>query len=101
MADLQHLFVYGTLIDPEVQQRIIGRLVEGTPDTLENVSKSEIKLGNNTYPILIEAQGQIVDGHILTVTSAELEQIDKYETDAYRRLRRQTKNGVDVWVYAK
>lgn len=101
MADSQHVFVYGTLINPEVQRRIIGRLVEGTPDTLENVTKSEIKLGANTYPILVEAQGHNVDGHILTVTPTELARIDKYETDAYRRLRMQTKNGVDVWVYAK
>jgi len=98
---METLFVYGTLQESAVQQRIIGRLVDGTPDTLPGYTKSTIQLGLNTYPILKPSVTDQVDGLVLQVTSQELSRIDHYETDAYCRVQVMLKSGKTAWVYVE
>ncbi len=97
---MEHLFVYGTLQDPAVQQRVIGRIIAGKPDTLEGFFRSRIALGDGIFPIVIPRHGSSVDGLLLEVTPEELGRMDIYETRAYRRIWVTLKSGIETWVYA-
>src|SRR5687767_3983039 len=93
------LFVYGSLRDPEVQSKIIGRLVHGTSDILLNYRKSTVTIRNIVYPILVPEPNGIIEGEILKLSKDELSKIDVYETNAYRRVKMKLKSGTETWVY--
>ena len=97
---MELLFVYGTLQDPDVQNRIIGRVVAGTPDVLEGYFKTEYSMPEGIYPLVIPRHGQVVEGLVLEVTADELRRMDAYETAAYRRVRVPLRGGRTSWVYA-
>jgi len=98
---MEKLFVYGTLKDPVVQKTVFGRIVEGIPDSLDGYRKTEIAMSDGVFPIIIRESGSAVDGLILEVTREELALIDRYETDAYRRVRVTLKSGQEAWVYCE
>ena len=95
------LFIYGTLNQPDVQMHIIGRYDMGKPDVLTGYRKTQVTLENAAHPMIFAAPGEIVQGNCIRVTSAELKQIDIYETDAYQRVRVTLRSGRAAWVYAK
>ncbi len=97
---MEYLFVYGTLQDPSVQQRIMGRTVVGTPDVLEGFYKSSMSMPEGIYPVVIPRHGHEVSGQVLEVTIEELLKMDVYETTAYRRIRVPLRSGRETWVYA-
>ncbi len=97
----QLLFVYGSLRDPQVQTENIGRIVEGTPDVLLGYGKFAVKVDDIVYPILVPVSESIVEGEILKLTKEELNKIDVYEIDAYRRIKVKLKSGINAWVYVK
>ena len=72
------LFVYGTLMDPVVQQRVFGRTVPGETDSLDGYKKDLIYLGSRIYPIARPAAGNSVAGWVIQVTWVELGLIDHY-----------------------
>jgi gamma-glutamylcyclotransferase (GGCT)/AIG2-like uncharacterized protein YtfP len=95
----EHLFVYGTLKDPAVQQAVFGRVVEGTPDMLDGYHKGEITLGSNVYAIIRPDSESHVEGLALEVMPQELALIDRYEGSDYRRVQVTLKSGQRAWVY--
>jgi len=97
---MELLFVYGTLQDPAVQQRLIGRTVTGMPDTLEGFFKSSMSMSDGVFPLVIPRHGHEVNGLVLEVTNDELLAMDVYETTAYRRVRVPLRSGRESWVYA-
>lgn len=101
ILDEEFIFSYGTLRDPEVQKKIIGRTITGKADLLKGFSKSTIQLSGKAYPIIAADQKGIIKGMILRVTSEELKKIDKYETTAYRRAKVILESGKEAWVYQK
>lgn len=101
MNDKEFLFAYGTLKDPDVQKRVIGRIVDGVPDTLSGYRKSEVAVDGQTYPVIVPDQNASVDGVVLVLTSQELEKMDVYETKAYGRVKVHTQKGTSAWVYVK
>ncbi len=98
---MERLFVYGTLGNPAVQQRVMGREITGTPDTLDGWFKAQITLGDGTFPIIIPNAGTSVDGLVLELSDEELLRTDIYETSAYRRRRVALRSGVEAWVYTE
>lgn len=98
---MERLFTYGTLQYPEIQQAVVGRMVQGEPDSLAGYSKTQINFGGNDYPIIIEDGNGLVEGHVIEVTPQELVRIDRYETSAYRRVTVKLKSGLEAWVYLK
>lgn len=96
---MERLFVYGTLRTPSIQWAITGREIPGTPDTLDGYHRDEIRLGLHTYPIARLRPGAQIEGLVLEVTPEELTLFDRYETDAYRRVRVTLVSGVEAWVY--
>lgn len=95
------LFVYGTLMEEQVQMMVLGRVVPGEPDRLLDYKKYPIKLGCNVYPIVKPEPGQAVEGVVLQLTPAELQRTDQYETSAYQRKKVTLASGRPAWVYQK
>jgi gamma-glutamylcyclotransferase (GGCT)/AIG2-like uncharacterized protein YtfP len=95
------LFVYGTLREGGIQERVIGRLAPGKPDILEGYRKSAIKLSGRTYPIISPREGSVVAGEVLALTPEELKRIDGYEGPAYVRRQVTLRSGITAWVYTK
>jgi gamma-glutamylcyclotransferase (GGCT)/AIG2-like uncharacterized protein YtfP len=91
----EHLFVYGTLKDPEIQQHLVGRTIEGTPDRLSGY-RSHFLLN---YPTALPDANGWVHGLILTVTPQELNRFDEYEGTAYERVRVCLESGAEAWMY--
>lgn len=98
----ESLFVYGTLMDPQVQRRVFGRAAPGQPDKLLGYRKDQIRLGFGiVYPIIRpEAEGS-VEGLVIQITPAELRLIDHYEGTAYRRSKVTLVSGREAWVYTE
>lgn len=100
---LELLFVYGTLMKPDVQKQEIGRVTESLPDILKGYRKSKVKIDNNEYPIITPSTNlnDFIKGCILLVTPAELELLDEYETKAYERKKVILSSGREAWTYVK
>ncbi len=97
----ENLFVYGTLKDLKVQKSVFGRTTKGIPDILERYRKSEIEICKKKYPAIVFDRDNFVEGLVISITLIELKSIDKYETDAYKRLKVILKSGKSAWVYVK
>jgi gamma-glutamylcyclotransferase (GGCT)/AIG2-like uncharacterized protein YtfP len=98
---MEHLFIYGTLRDPLVQLRVIGRTAVATPDVLDGYARNSISLGGREFPILDEDTGSQVEGQVIEVTPEELQRLDIYETSAYHRIRVTLRSGLEAWTYAR
>ena len=95
------LFVYGTLTNPEIQQRVFGRVAQVVPDVLKGYSKSGIEVDGEKYPLIIPNEGEKIEGSVIDVTNSELRSIDEYETDAYERIKVVLESGMPAWCYVK
>jgi gamma-glutamylcyclotransferase (GGCT)/AIG2-like uncharacterized protein YtfP len=80
-----HLFVYGTLTDPERIRALTGKRFERLEATLSGFERVNSPLG---YPFILPKPGASVRGVLLlNVDPASLGQLDAYEAegDLYRR----------------
>lgn len=95
------IFVYGTLREPDVQMKVIGRMIRGIKDSLLGYKKTTIE--NNVYPIIEECldANEEISGLVLDVNEDELIKLDEYEIDFYRRKEVVLKSGITAWVYCK
>lgn len=96
---VEALFSYGTLLEPTVQKRVIGRTVRSQSDVLEGYRKSEITLGERTYAIAVPDPDHSIAGGVIDVTRYELKRTDRYEGRSYERVRVELKSGKEAWVY--
>ena len=96
-----YLFVYGTLKKPAVQKKVLGRIIKGSRDLLEDYKKSKVSVNRKIYPAVIHSIGSKVSGLVISVTTHELKLIDKYETGAYIRKKVMLRGGRIVWIYAR
>ncbi len=98
----ENLFVYGTLMEPDVLKKVIGRTAKGFPDILQGYKKSVVRIGNGAYPVIFHGSGSHVKGLIISVTPQELELIDEYETGVYKRKKVNClESGKNAWVYIR
>jgi gamma-glutamylcyclotransferase (GGCT)/AIG2-like uncharacterized protein YtfP len=93
------LFVYGTLCEAQVQQRLFKRTFSVLMDKLSGYRVNRITLDGVDYPIAIPDAGSQIMGQILTLSQAELVEADEYESDAYQRLQVILVSGQSAWVY--
>ncbi len=92
---MEKLFVYGTLQNPDIQMRLVGRTITGIPDSLRGF-RSHILMH---YPTALpDADGEI-SGQVMEVTLDEISHFDEYETSAYLRVRVQLESGIEAWMY--
>jgi uridine kinase len=104
------VFSYGTLQQPEVQRATFGRRLDTVPDRLPGHRAGWVRItdpavvaasGSDRHPI-VEPTGDpadVVEGSVLTLTTAELAAADLYEVDDYRRHRVTLASGRPAWTY--
>ncbi|MDF1753253.1 MAG: gamma-glutamylcyclotransferase [Verrucomicrobiales bacterium] len=80
-----NLFVYGTLLFPEIRNLVGRRQFQAADATLEGFEIYRVK--NAAYPGIVEQDGGTVPGQILRhITPAEIDFFDQYEDDFYQRI---------------
>jgi gamma-glutamylcyclotransferase (GGCT)/AIG2-like uncharacterized protein YtfP len=79
-----NLFVYGTLMWPEIMAEVIGRKMDGRPAVLHDVRRFRVK--DQVYPSLVTDPGFTVEGVVYTgLSDAELAALDRFEGPEYDR----------------
>jgi gamma-glutamylcyclotransferase (GGCT)/AIG2-like uncharacterized protein YtfP len=98
---IARLFVYGTLRDESLVERLLGRRLHWQPAVLEGYCRTlDASIG---YPVVHPLAGASVDGRLLEDVDREtLAALDAYEGREYRRVsvRVQTSDGRTVEAYA-
>jgi hypothetical protein len=81
------LFVYGTLRDPELLPRVLGRtLPPGTVPAAAAPGFQAVRYPGRAYPALVRMPGTAAPGLLLLALSAfERDLLDAYEGEEYRR----------------
>lgn len=97
---MEYLFTYGTLQDPQVQEYIFGRTLNGTPDALLGFKKMENAVYGR-YPLVIQTKKMEdkVEGTRYEVSEIDLKKADIYETSIYKREKFPMESGSSAWVY--
>jgi hypothetical protein len=104
------LFSYGTLQIEAVQLSTFGRRLVGTADELPGFAQSMMKIddaevvatsGKTHHPIVAFTgrDTDTVPGTVFQITADELENADKYEVAAYKRIGATLRSGARAWVY--
>ncbi|WP_340112232.1 gamma-glutamylcyclotransferase family protein [Maribellus mangrovi] len=79
---MQHVFVYGTLLFPEILEGLTGRSFETKDAELKNFKRLRVAMGD--YPAIVEEESQLVKGKlVLDVDARSLELLRFYEGDDY------------------
>ena len=95
-----NLFVYGALTAGETRKDVLGRDVPGVPATLDGYDGSNmVTIENESYSAAEKNIECSIQGLLIEVTSEELEKLDVYETDAYKRKEVELTDGKKAWVY--
>lgn len=82
----QSIFVYGTLLFPELQKALLGRYPETEPAQLEGYDANIVSYGQHytNYPVLKPVKDGIVKGLVLnSLSETELDILKFYEGDEY------------------
>jgi len=83
---MNQLFIYGTLLDKNVQQEVLGKSQDGKWGLVDNyILRRDWAVEGKAYPRLFPHSDGCVTGQIIEVTDEELILLDEYETDAYYR----------------
>ena len=94
------LFVYGTLATGETLKNILDRDVPGIPVTLDGYDGSKmVIIESESYPAAEKNIECSIQGLLIEITSEELQKLDVYETDAYKRKEVELTSGKKAWVY--
>ena len=79
-----NFYAYGTLQEPSILERIVGRSLVGVVAVLENHAR--FGLINKVYPAIVAEPGGHVSGLLYAgVTAHELARLDEYEGPLYER----------------
>lgn len=79
-----NLFVYGTLLFPEIRNLIGGRNFEGQAASITGFQIFRVKDAN--YPGIVKTAHGVIKGQVLCdITEEEMERFDNYEGDLYLR----------------
>lgn len=106
----EFLFSYGTLQLEAVQRATFGRLLSGTRDALPGFELAPLKIEDAT---VIAISGKAIHtiakftgrdsdeitGTVFHVTADEIENADRYEVDACKRIAVTLRSGICAWVY--
>jgi len=90
----QFLFACGDFQQAEVQERVFGHRLQGSPDVL---------VGFRREPFVQPSSlaNERVEGMVFKVTDADLAASDAYEPPNYRRSKVKTASGLLAWVYLR
>jgi hypothetical protein len=104
------LFSYGTLRQANVQLATFGRLLDGREDSLPGFTLAPMTIadphvvavsGAAVHTIARPAAGaaEPIPGLVFSLTAAELEAADRYESGTIRRIRARLVSGAEAFVY--
>lgn len=80
------LFVYGTLLVPEIARAVVGRVPPSLPAVL--FDHARVTVEGCVYPAVTPRRGERVSGAVyLDLSPEELERLDAYEGELYQRRR--------------
>ena len=95
-----NLFVYGTLAIGETLKNILDRDVLGISATLDGYDGSKmVIIESESYPAAEKNIECSIQGLLIEITSEELQKLDVYETDAYKRKEVELTDGIKAWAY--
>ncbi len=99
-AATTRLFVYGTLMDSQVQEMVLNRSPEQEKDHIKGAIRRDMKVAG-LYPDIEFTPGSkdVIDGLSLLINKHELPLLDHYEGSAYRRVEVTLGSGKTAWVY--
>lgn len=83
--DTQNIFVYGTLLFPDVQKVVMGEEVASVEATLSGYRRAKL-LGRDYPGIISSPDGQVVGRLLLNIRSEALALLDMYEGFEYQRI---------------
>lgn len=106
----EFLFTYGTLQLEAVQLATFGRLLAGTSDALSGFELAPLKIedeaviaisgkARHTIARFTGRDSDEISGIVFRVTTDDIQNADKYEVDACKRIAVTLRSGVRAWVY--
>lgn len=106
----ESLFSYGTLQLETVQMATFGRQLAGTSDALSGFELVELKIedptvvaiSGKTHHTMATFTGRasdVITGMVFTVTPEEIQNADKYEVAAVKRIAVVLQSGAHAWAY--
>lgn len=101
-SEMSNLFVYGTLMVPDVMQAVTGHLFRSEPATLSGYTRYRIK--RHVYPGILATHFGYVDGLLYYDIDAEsLRRLDEFESEVYDRkkivVHLAALDNVEAWTY--
>ena len=104
------LFSYGTLQLEAVQMATFGRPLTGTRDALPGFELVSLKIedqrviaisgkARHTMATFTGRASDVIAGTVFSVTPHEIQNADKYEVSAVKRVAVVLQSGVRAWVY--
>jgi hypothetical protein len=109
-ARTEFLFSYGTLQLKSVQTATFGRHLAGASDALGGFElvgiaiedEAVVALSGKAQHTMARFTGRasdVVSGMVFAMTPAEIQNADKYEVAAYKRVAVVLQSGTHAWVY--
>jgi hypothetical protein len=106
----ERLFSYGTLQLEAVQMATFGRSLTGTSDALSGFELVDLTIedpkvvaisgkSHHTMAKLTGRASDVISGTVFTVTPDEIQDADKYEVPAVKRVAVVLQSGARAWVY--
>ncbi len=106
----ESIFSYGTLQLEAVQMATFGRLLDRTSDALHGFEQVELKIDDEsviavsgkavqTIARFTGRASDVIVGTVFRVTPDDIQNADKYEVDACKRIAVTLRSGTRAWVY--
>jgi hypothetical protein len=106
----ESLFSYGTLQLEPVQMATFGRQLDGTSDALRGFELVGLKIedqrvvaisgkAHHTMARFTGRASDVVSGKVFAVTPEEIQNADKYEVAAVKRVAVVLESGLRAWAY--
>lgn len=98
---MKHIFAYGTLQVPSVQEELLGRSFAslGVTTLKDFVVMGDYFVEDGYYPRLVPMKDGVVYGNVYPMSDKDIAVLDEYETDAYELKQARTSCGMNVYVY--
>jgi len=110
MAANELLFSYGTLRLEAVQMALFGRQLSGKPDALAGFELGSLKIDDeavvaisgqthHTMATFTGRPSDVIVGTVFALTPDEIQNADKYEVEAVKRVSVVLQSGIRAWAY--
>jgi gamma-glutamylcyclotransferase (GGCT)/AIG2-like uncharacterized protein YtfP len=86
---VQHVFAYGSLVDPRCLDQVLGHAHQGERLAARLQGYRRVSSGSYPYPYIVEAGDDVVDGVlVMDLSPSDFQTLDRYEeveSGIYRR----------------